>query len=315
MSEYASVLDRARGAFAAVARLEEALARAPERTDLQTNLLASRKLARQSQEQLYRFAETRKIEVCNYRLLPESAERYSLQYVSGSFLQYQLLFSQIHDAKKNGPKIRATMSKDILEESSLEFGYSYGGSLGVVLLMQSDRDLLEGKMDHSIEALFQVLDIDSRDAVRDVAENLGKAVVRRIHDWSDTNIKGGFAADIRWNRSDGRQLGEVIERRRMESIVHLIEATSEEKISELGFVGYLLGGDLRSKSFHFVVPNGETYKGHLADDFSGDTEMTLGRLYRARIKETATTTYATDKTERSFELLFLASAEQLDLKP
>lgn len=305
MSEYASVVERARKAFAAVSRLEGALAREPSRRDLQTNLAASMKLAKQTQDQLYRLSESARVEVCNYRLLPEATESYGLPFISQSMLEYQNLFTQIHDAKKNGPKNRAVFGHESIEESMLEFAYSYSGSLGMVFLAKSERDLLSGKLDASIEALYQVLDINSRDTVRDIAKTLGNAVVKRVHDWSNVNVKGGFAADVRWNRSDGRQLGEVIARPRMEKIVEIIEATSEEEKKEISAVGFLIGAHLRSKSFHFVVPNGEDYRGHLAPDFSTDLEMTLGHRYRALIRETKTITYATEKVERKLELLRL----------
>ncbi|WP_454644524.1 hypothetical protein [Bradyrhizobium liaoningense] len=305
MSEIASAVERTRKAFASVSRLEEALARAPENRALQLNLVAMQKAAQRSQEQLFKFSEQVHVEVCNYRLLPESTSSYALPFVSNSLLEYQNLFSQIHDSKKNGPKIYASIGKEAFEESILEFAYSYSGSLGVVLLAQNQKGFFEGRLDQSIDALFQVMDIDSRDAVRDIGKALGTAVVKRIHDWSAANLKGGFAADVRWNKSDGKQVGEVINRRRMESIVEIIEATSDEHIEEISATGVLVGGDLGSRSFHFVVPNGEDYRGRLAKEFSYDGDMTLGNVYVAIIKETSTTTYATQKVERQRELLRL----------
>ncbi|MBJ6124777.1 hypothetical protein [Microvirga splendida] len=305
MSDYAFVADRARRAFASVARLESALARAPEDSSIQINLAAKRKLARQAQEQLYVVAERNQIEICNYRLLPEATERYALPYVSKSLLEYQNLFSQIYDSFKNGLKARTRIGKEAWDESLLELAYSYSGSLGVVLLATSERDFFEGKLDNSIDALFQILEIDSRSAVRDVAHTLGNAVVKRLHDWSAANIEGGFATDVRWNRSDGKQLGQIINRRQMEVIVDLIEATSDEQTRDIDAIGLLVGGDLNSGSFHFVVPNGSDYRGYLADDFFPDAELTLGKTYIARIRETSTTVYATEKIDQKFELLFL----------
>src|SRR6516165_2221990 len=134
MSEIASAVERTRKAFASVSRLEEALARAPSDRSLQLNLSAMRKLALQSQEQLFEFSKRVHVEVCNYRLVPEATDGYALAYVSASMLEYQNLFSQIYDAKRNGAKTRAVIGKDALQESALEFGYSYAGSLGMVLL-------------------------------------------------------------------------------------------------------------------------------------------------------------------------------------
>lgn len=313
MSEIASVVERTRKAFASVSRLEAAIARAPSDRSLQLNLSAMRKVALQSQEQLFKFSELQHIEVCNYRLIPETAKSYALPHVSQSLLNYQWLFTQVHDALRNGPKAYPTWGQQALDESMLEFAYSYSGSLGVVLLAPSERDFFEGRLDQSIDALFQVIDIDSRHAVRDIAKSLGNGVVRRIHDWSQANLRGGFAADIRWTRSDGKQLGEVIEHKRLESIVEIIEATSDEEVRELSVIGILVGGDIQSGSFHFVVPNGDDYRGKLAKEFSGDTSMTLGKVYSARIRETSTTVYSTEKIENKRELIALYEPRSISL--
>jgi hypothetical protein len=305
MSEIASAVERTRKAFASVSRLEEALARAPYDRSLQLNLAAMRKAALQSQEQLFKFSERVHVEVCNYRLIPEASDSYALPHVSASMLEYQNLFSQIYDAKRNGIKSRAVIGKEAWQESVLEFGYSYNGSLGIVLLRPGSRDMISGTFDDSIDALYQVIDIKDQHDVRDVAQNLGNSVVKRLHDWSDANLKGGFAADVRWTRSDGRQLGEVIERRRMEHIVGIIDATSDEQVEDIEAIGILIGGNLRSGSFHFVVPNGEDYRGRIAQEFETTTDMTLGKRYQARIREKSTTTYSTQRVEKQRFLLSL----------
>lgn len=151
----------------------------------------------------------------------------------------------------------------------------------------------------------------TRKKVREVASNLGNAVVKRVYDWSDANLKGGFAADMRWNRSDGRHLGEVIERERMEGIVEVIDATSDSKTKDIEAVGILFGGNIGSRSFHFVVPNGDVYRGHLVADFDRTTQMTLGKFYLARIRETETFHYATEKAEKRYDLLHLEPASSL----
>ncbi|RYH61663.1 MAG: hypothetical protein EON54_09900 [Alcaligenaceae bacterium] len=305
MLEIASVVERTRKAFASVSRLEQAVARAPDDRSLRLNLAAMQKVALKSQEELFRYSEQSHVEVCNYRLVPEVTESYALPDVSSSMLNFQHLFSQIYDALKNGKKSKAVIGKEAWSESLLQFGYSYSGSLGVVLLRQGSRDLLSGTFDQSIDALYQVIDIKDQDDVRTVAQTLGTAVVKRVHDWSEANLKGGFSTDVRWTRSDGVQLGEIIDCKRMETIVNIIEATSDTAVKEIEAIGVFMGGDLQSGSFHFVVPNGEDYRGYLAAEFSKTTEMTLGGRYRAKIRERSTTVYSTERVERQRELMAL----------
>jgi hypothetical protein len=270
------------------------------------------KMAAQSEEQLQAYSRGAYVDLCNYRLVPSSDNQgYLLQHVSQSLLEYQNLFTQIYDAIKNGKKQNATFGREAQEDSALEFAYSYSGSLGMVFFSHSERDLLSGKLDSAIDALYETVEINSRKSVREIASKLGNAVVKRVYDWSNVNIKGGFAADVRWNRSDGRQRGEVIERNRMEEIIHMIDATSDSTTKEIEEIGILFGGNIGSGSFHFVVPDGEVYRGHLADEFDRNTEMTLGRWYRALIRDTEKFHYATEIVERDLRLLKLDPASSL----
>jgi hypothetical protein len=315
MSDYASIVDRARRAFSSVSRIEAALERDPMNPGLQINLAATKKQAILNQKRLLAISEQRHIEVCNYRLLPEATTNYGVAGVSNSLLSYQNLFSQIHDAKINGPKSKAQLGRTAMRESALDFAYSFSGSLGVVLLVQSDRDFFDCKLDRSIEALFQVFEIDNQASAREIIGSMGGAVIKRANDWSEANIEAGFAADIRWSRSDGRQMGEVIERRRMLRLVDILKQSSDKQTITHDVVGILLGGNLGTKSFHFVVPDGESYKGHQADDFSSEVSQTLGGLYRARIRETKTVMYATERETVSYELVFLGEAKPSEPAP
>ncbi|UYW32536.1 hypothetical protein [Methylorubrum extorquens] len=281
--------------------------REPDSKALRMNLAAKQKLVRQLRSRLLELAQETQIEVCNYRLVQVENRRYGLAYVSESMLTYQNLFTQVHDAKKNGPKAKATFGNEALEESMLEVGYTYAGSLGVVLLAPAQRDMFQhGALDDSIDAFFDVVEIDSRPAVRQIAQSLGNAVVKRVHDWSVANVKGGFDADVRWNRSDGRQLGQIVDRARMERIVGIIEAASDESSEAIPVFGTLVGLDVKTGSFHLVVPNGDDFKGLLGPDFDRAREWPVNRAYAAKVLETRTTIYSTEQTRRQHTLLGLS---------
>lgn len=305
MSDYASIVDRVRRSNAAVSRLEAALEADPVSAALQINLSAAKKRAEINQAELLSISMERHIEVCNYRLLPAATKHYGLSQVSSSLLAYQNLFTQVHDAKINGPKSNLVAGKNAIAQSALDFAYSYSGSLGVALFIQNEKTLFSGVLDPSIDAFFDVLKIDSVADAKQVIGELGAAVVKRTHDWSSANLDAGFAADIRWNRSDGRQTGEVIERRRMEQLVNVIGSSSDKKSRIIRTTGRLIGGDLGSKSFHFVVPDGASYRGYQAADFVSEVIWTLGEMYEAVIREQSTFYYATDRSTVSFELVAL----------
>src|SRR5262249_46514203 len=143
MLEYASAVERARKAFGSVEQIEALLQRAPDDAGLQISLAGMKKIAEDSHKEVLRYSEIQKVEVCNYRLLPETTEIFALNHVSRSLLEYQELFSQIHDANVRGPKSNLTYGMDTVRESALQFAYTYSGSLGVVLLAPSDRTFFE----------------------------------------------------------------------------------------------------------------------------------------------------------------------------
>lgn len=306
MSDYASVAEEARRAFASVARLEAASMQDPASKALRINLAAKQKLANQMRERLFQAAKERSVEICNYRLIQVKSGRYGLLYVSDSMLNYQYLFTQVHDARKSGPKSKASFGNDVLEESMLEVGYTYSGSLGIVLMVPSDPDLFDRtNLDNSIDTFFRVIEIERTSELREIAKELGNAVIKRVHDWSAANVRGGFDADVRWSRSDGRQLGQLVQHGRMEKLVNLIEATSAIETEIIEVTGTLVGIDVKAGTFHFVVPNGNDYRGFLARDFDRNVEIKVNKTYLARISEARTTIYATEQTRRERVLLFL----------
>lgn len=306
MSDYGYVSDRAKKAFATVARLEGECARSPGNRALSINLASMRRVAEQARLELERLAAYNQIEICEYRLVPVEASEYGLAHVSKTLLEYQNLFTQIYDAMKNGKKSRAHFGQEAQQESMLDFAYSYSGSLGVVLLARSERDFLGGNLDQPIEALYQILDISDVDNVKDIAHTLGRAVVKRVHDWSKANVDGGFSADIRWKRSDGRLLGQMIDKDKLQNIVEFIDATADEATTTIFIQGMLVGGNVASRTFHITVPDGDTYTGHIGEDAALPAAMTLGRIYDAEIQVAEKYFYATERTTKANTLVRLA---------
>jgi hypothetical protein len=302
MLAYVSAVDRARRAFASVARLEDALARDPESASLQINLAAQVKLARQAEEQLFKLAELSHVEVCNYRLLPATGDTYALAHVSRSMLEFQNLFSQLYDSLKHGIKQRAVIGIEATRESRLEFGYSYSGSLGIVLLAPSDRTFFDAQLDSTIESLFSILEISNQDDVRNVARRFGRPVVKRMHDWFKSNLDGGFAADVQWKKSNGRHLGQIVEQSRMSRILETIVTTSDVVHLEDLVMGMLVGINMQTGTFQLIGEDGENYRGRLHESFNRAREVSVPRRYEASIVEIRITRYDVEEPDRELQL-------------
>ncbi len=312
MSDYAFVAEKARKAFDAVAKLEAAIERSPEDRVLQVNLAATRRYAEQTRTEMEQLAAFKRMEVCQYRLISERSNGYSLEHVAKSLLSYQQLFSQIYDAVNNGKKSRVGVGREAEIASALEFGFTFSGSLGVMLLARGERDSIAGRLDAPIEALYQVLEIKNRDDVRDMAQRLGRAVIKRVHDWSAANVKGGFSADISWRRSDGRQLGQMVHSGQMERIVEYIDAATDEKTLSVSIKGTLVGADLVSRTFHIKPLAGESRTGQISQGIIFEDGLILNRLYQAEITVTEAYYYA---TEQKTQINVLNQLTPIDMQP
>ena len=305
MWDFASIVDRARRAAAVVSQLEEELARDPNSVSIQINLAASKKRALQASADLQQVANYNHFDICNYRLIPVYNRGFRISSVSKSLLEYQNLFSQIYDSRKNGKKNRAQIGSKSEETSALEIAYTYSGSLGFVMFAHNERDFFNGELDGSIDAFYDVISVRTIDNMRSVAQEFGRAVVKRLYDWSQANVSGGFSTDMRWSRSDGRERGELCEVDRMQRIMEITLLTSDEETEVNNHAGILVGGDITNRTFHFVVPGGDNFQGVMGEEFSKDTELRLGCRYFALIRETTSVLYATGNENKKYELLSL----------
>lgn len=277
----------------------------PQDAAFEINLRAKQRLAERFQEELFSIASDQHIDVCRYRLIPNTEEVYDLIPVARSLERFQELFSLTYDALSRRPRPGARIGAVLAGETALEFGYSYSGSLGIVLVAKGSRGLFFGKFDSAIETINDVLRVNSRTEILEFARTLGTSVIKRAYDWSLENFKGDFSVDLTWRQSSGRYVGGVIDRSQIARNVDLIGLTSEEEISTIEVLGILVGIDIKTRSFHFVVPDGESYRGQLGPEFPTVGTIEVGQRYRAQIAVRTTTRFATDSEERRFTLLSL----------
>lgn len=304
MSAYASAAERARKALASLHRAELLAREHPESSALKIKLMARKRLAERMQESLLAIAKDQHVDVCDYRIVPEGDERFRLSDVSQSLNAFQKVFTQVYDSLVRGPKKKAVTSREILEETVLEFGYSYAGSLGLVLLAPSTRDFFSGKYDSSVEALFQVLQISDSDDVKDISVKLGAAVINRIYEWVSVNAHAGYALDVSWLRSDGVRVGGYMTSSHLGLVAKIIEETSEEKIVDSVESGTLVGIDYKNRTFHFIGLVAGNVKGALSDSYTNE-EVSVPGLYLAKMRMSSVVQFATGKVDEKYELLSL----------
>jgi hypothetical protein len=303
MSDIVSVLERLRRAYAAIGEVEAVAARSPGDRLVLANLQSLRRDAADLERQWEDACRAAEVEVCRYRIVPDHGNNYSLTSVSKSLLDFQELFSQIYDALKTGSKkIRARVSTEVYAETKFDFGFTYAGSLGVALMVQSKAHLFGSKFDETVQAIGNIISINDQDGVRDLARTLGGAVVTKVYDWSRVNYGAGYGIDITWKRIDGTVRGGVIDTPSLGKVADLIARTSDKRRKEISVKGVLVAIDIKRKTFRLVQPDGADYKGVLAEDFPLTKKWAVNTNYTAVIAIEEITRYATMETKRTYKL-------------
>jgi hypothetical protein len=302
MSDIDSVLERLRRAYAAIAEVEAVAVKSPGDQYVLANLGALKRDAEDLEQQWEEECRHAQKEVCRYRIIPEHARNYSLAAVSKSLLDFQELFSQIYGALKTGARKRARVSADVAAQTKFNFAFTYPGSLGVALTVDSEADLFANKFDEAVKAISEIVSIDDQHDVRDLAKTLGGAVVTKVYDWSRVNFGAGYGIDITWKRTDGTIRGGVIDAPALGKVVDLIARTSDRKIRKITVKGVLVGINIKTKRFRFVVPHGQDFTGILSEDFPATRRWSVNTNYQAEIMIEEITKYSTMETQKTYRL-------------
>ena len=268
--------------------------------------------AHQLEAEWEEYARREHIEVCRYKLQSEKTDRYPALDFSKSLHDFQKLFSQVFDAVRHGPKVRARVSGQIIDETTFDYGFSYPGSLGTVLTLPGESDLFGAKFDDAVGAFLRVTEIKSEADVREVISDLGEAVVSKAYNWSKSNYFGGFGADVIWRTSTGPSRAGEISRGRFGTILEIIDKTSDEEIRKFETPGMLMGIDAQTNRFRFIDPSGEYFVGPISQHFDTSVKWAINTRYRAVIEVEAVTRFATEETRQTYRLLELHTLETSD---
>lgn len=305
MSALLEIRDKLRDAHVAVARLETALA--ADRDDAGLGLMLESLLQRQkSLESAFLDAAYRdQIEVCSYRLINER-DNLSVAALGDTLKGFQSWLTTIFDAIRTGPKEKARPSVEIVQQTTLDFGYAFAGSLGLVFTVPNERLLVgETDLDLAIDAMFRMLHSQKQEELAQFAHAYGVGAIRRMYDWAYTHARYAISADIKWMRKEQIRKEILLQVPEAENLCKLIDSTNEIEGDKITVIGQLVGGDTATGTFHLEVPESPDIKGRMTQTFSYAGELILDRNYSADLLMTKTIHYATDLEEVNYELLAL----------
>lgn len=306
MSRITEIIADLRENSAAIERLEGNIGKNPDAKGLTITMGSLLKRRSVLEGQFEEVTNRDFVDIVNYRIIPEDMERLPLRAVTGALDRFQAAVSTIFDALKTGPKKRTRLSADVLAQTGFDFGYTYAGSLGVVLSIPNERLLLgESDLDVAVEMFFAATKTKSREEIVQFAERAGIPSVRRLYEWSIAHSNYGLSAAIEWRRKDDIRRQFEVEPAALATLQQVIEETSEVDEESVETTGVLVGLDTTLKTFHLLVPDAEDIKGSWSEDYSYSPEHVLNVRYVVKMTKKSVVYYAYEREEVSWSLISL----------
>lgn len=292
MSELFQVQQNLSDTSAAIQTIETAIAQDPESPSLLLSAISLRKRFESLEKQFLSLAKRAGKNVCSYRLFQEE-ESPSVGPMSESVGGFQKLFSSTFHAIKSGPKARAGCSAENANLSAFGLGYSFSGSIGLVLTLENE-NLLFGKteIDLAVRTVFRLANADSPEEIRLISRELGHGPVRAFHSWVRSNASRGLGVDMDWRRGESILSEVFIQTSRFQDLERILEEASEETTEEISVEGTLIAVSIARKTFHMSVEGAEDVSGRFEDAIDSSHSAQVPARYRALLTKRTRTIYS-----------------------
>lgn len=310
MSELLGILDEIQSTDAEVRQMERLLAENPSRASLRL-ALQSLVVRREALSDEFRtVANLSGVDVCRYRLFGGNDERPSIGALAKIWSDFQSLFTTVYDAVKTGPKQRAKFSLDAESESALHWGYTFVGSVGVVLTVPNERLLLEDTtLDRAVDQFSGLVQSCSSEHIAIASKSLGRAAVIGLKQWAEDHIKAGLGADFRWERGEAVRASFFVQEPEIRNLRQAIDETSDEIEEDFVVAGQLVGIDVESRSFHLRLPDREL-KGKIDESIGSASLVEVPQHYLCSIRKWSHLNYATGEEKETLRLLSLERSDK-----
>jgi len=310
LSRLAEIQEKLLETNQAIAKLEEAIARDPKSFSLFAMMNSLNKRYLDLEVSFENEVDNLGIDVCSYRVFGENNQP-SIKGLSAVLTDFQSLVTTVYDAVKSAiPKIRSRVSNEIYAETEFRFGYTFPGSVGVVLTIPNERRLVgESYLDESLNAISNMSKVQQPSEVLEYAKKLGPAAVRAMYKWAYDHAESGLGVDIQWRRQQIIRSRLFTQKPEFEKLHHTISVTSEEQVTEDKSYITLVGADIARQSFHIRLTDGNEIRGKLEVPLSDKQTIELPKRYLATIIKTQKISYSTEEEITSYRLVNLEPQE------
>lgn len=300
MNALSDIIAKIADTQAALRRLESAMTETPTRISLQNSYDSLNARHKMLETKFLALANTDQLDVCSYRVFADGVANYPIHAFGSALRDFQKWFSTIYDAIKTGPKQRSRLSAEILTESSLNFAFTYPGSLGVAMTIPSERLLFENDLQRAMLKTTEMLMAESSEQVHHFVSELGAASVRTLYQWVNDHVNANLGADIKWISNEQPIATTEIGAENLRNLKLAIEETSDTEETTFETRGWLVGADTQKHTFHMVFEEAEEIRGRMSETIGESYTVELPQHYTATIKKTAFRNYATDEERVSY---------------
>lgn len=308
MKAFTEIIQKISDTQQAMRKLAALLSKNPSRLSLQSSYESLQKRHEVLEAKFLSLSNQNQLDVCSYRVFSEIGENYPIFAFGSALRDFQKWFSTIYDALKTGPKKRARLSPEILTESTLNFAFSFPGSVGVAMTIPSERMLFENDLQLAMIKTTEMLKAEGSDQVHYFAKQLGAASVRALYCWVEDHVNAGLGVDIHWV-SNEKPISEIIMGfEKMKNLKQAIEETSDLEEATLEVQGWLVGADTSSHTFHMVFEEDREIRGTMSEAVGASYTVELPQFYIATIKKTSFVNYATGEEKTTY---FLESLKKI----
>lgn len=252
----------------------------------------------------------RLIDVCDYRILPPELNRYPVKEIGESLSHWQetvtAFFAPVREGK---PRQRAQFSEEIERQSTLNFAFTYQGSLGIVMYALSDQLLdADTDLDLAVSAIMGLVDTQTVGEVRLVADRFGKAAVKSFFDWSKIHTDADLSADIKWKRGKEIKFQRVVQPRDLERVQGLIQIADKREDSTDTYEGVLVALNVKGQGsfkMSFADPEMRDISGKFDEHFDWETKHSVPAKYRATLRKIMVSSLWSSEERTEWELIDL----------
>jgi hypothetical protein len=268
---------------------------------LLANVRSLEKLKRRLEAEFLEEASELELEVYRYRILNDS--RITLAAISEAWGKFDDFFGSVYSALKKPPKTEGKKPPQS-EPLELGYGYSYAGSVGVVVTVPKDIGIYAASPIE--DASGMVFDMIEARNLGSIAKIVGPEPVRKLHSWIDVHIRNQAGLGLEWRSRQELKRSVMVEYQSLAKIQTTISETAT--IVGIDVIGELQGAYIEPKKFKIKGDNGQDYEGTFENAITQEHAASVPARYNARIIQTTKIIIIGKEPETTF---FLESLKPL----